>query len=67
MTFFLEFGCVGITPVNAIYTDKLRSLTYLIFLDTAAILALTGCTEAHNVEKKAAEKGVLFMGVTGKF
>ena len=38
-----------------------------VLLDTGAILAITECDKAHETDKKAAEKGVLFMAVTGTF
>ena len=34
-------------------------------LETNAIIAVTDCDEVHKAEQKAAERGVLFMGVTG--
>ena len=37
----------------------------ILLLETNAIIAVTDCDEVHKAEKKAAERGVLFMGVTG--
>ena len=45
-----------------IYNDVIYSI---LLLETHAIIAVTDCDEVHKAEKKAAERGVLFMGVTG--
>ena len=45
-----------------IYDDVFYSI---LLLETHAIIAVTDCDEVHKAEKKAAERGVLFMGVTG--
>ena len=45
-----------------IYDDVIYSI---LLLETNAIIAVTDCDEVHKAEKKAAERGVLFIGVTG--
>ena len=45
-----------------IYDDVIYSIP---LLETNAIIAVTDCDEVHKAEQKAAERGVLFMGVTG--
>ena len=45
-----------------IYDNVIYSI---LLLETNAIIAVTDCDEVHKAEKKAAERGVLFMGVTG--
>ena len=47
-----------------IYDDVIYSI---LLVETNAIIAVTDCDEVHKVEKKAAERGVLFMGVTGTY
>ena len=54
------------TSVTLLNVKFYNAVIYsILLLETNAIIAVTDCDEVHKAEKKAAERGVLFMGVTG--